>query len=189
MIKTVFALLVASALTGCGPKDPVPSGPQHPADPSAAEAPEGTPEPGLPSEPAPGGEPGHEHGAKGPEALIAAEMRAFEAARPVLEASCAHCHGAESSNEEALEHFSMAGGYPFTGHHAGEIGETVRKVLGVEGGEATMPLDDPGSVKGDELERVVAWTRAYDRAKEAGAGYHGDEGDHGHGGHGHARAE
>jgi hypothetical protein len=72
--------------------------------------------------------------------------------------------------------------YPFAGHHAHEVAAEVRKVLGVGGGEPTMPLDKPGAVKGDELALVVAWADAFDRAHAAQ-----DEGhqDHGQGTHKH----
>ena len=173
--------MALATLASCGPKQPVPSGPDHPADPTAAEAPE---------PPAPHGA---EAGASDPEALIAAEMKAYEAAKPVFGSRCASCHtsrGASSMKlkKKALEHFSIDS-YPFTGHHAGELGATIRKVLGVEGDEPTMPMDDPGAVEGEELALIVAWSRAYDRAKDAGAGHHGTSSGHDHGGHRHGHGD
>lgn len=116
-------------------------------------------------------------------------MTAYQAAKPVFDTYCAGCHTTgtgkpKKARKEALKHFSMDA-YPFTGHHVGELGETVRKVLGVGKGKATMPMDDPGAVKGEELALVVAWTKAYDQAAQAGAGYHGEAKGNDHGGHGH----
>ena len=56
--------------------------------------------------------------------MIAAEMAAYEAARPVFATYCAECHTTGSGKpskkrKEALKHFSMDQ-YPFTGHHVGE---------------------------------------------------------------------
>lgn len=59
--------------------------------------------------------------------------------------------------------------YPFRGHHADDIGASIRRVLGGSGKKATMPKDGPGSVQGDDLALVLAWADAFDRAKSAGA--------------------
>jgi hypothetical protein len=58
--------------------------------------------------------------------------------------------------------------YPLGGHHADDIGTSVRRALGTAGAKATMPKTDPGAVKGDELALVLAWADAFDRAKKAG---------------------
>ena len=66
--KTTLIFLGATALAGCSPREPVPSGPKHPANPCAAEAPLDAPAPARPAEepqrpaetPAP--EPDHDHG-------------------------------------------------------------------------------------------------------------------------------
>jgi hypothetical protein len=79
-----------------------------------------------------------------------------------------------------LHHFDV-GTYPFGGHHATEIGATVREVLGVGGGAPTMPRNAPGAVKGAELEAVVVWSRAFDQAHAAGLHHHGAPGAHEHG--------
>jgi hypothetical protein len=56
-------------------------------------------------------------------------------------------------------------GYPFQGHHAGEAGTVIRKVLGAAGGrKPTMPSDDPGAVTGEDLAKILAWADAFDRA-------------------------
>jgi mono/diheme cytochrome c family protein len=212
LLAAAPAAVLLTAWLGCAPKQPVPNGPNHPADPAAAEAP-AAPDPAPPAdEHAAGGghgddhgaagdatddHAGHEHGGAGADdvdPLIAAEMTAYQAAKPIFEQHCASCHTSSGTpskaKKKALGHFTMDS-YPFGGHHAGELGTTIRKVLGAGGGKPTMPKDDPGAVEGRELELVVAWTRAYDDAARAGVGYHGDakEDDHGdgdgHGGHDH----
>jgi hypothetical protein len=70
--------------------------------------------------------------------------------------------------------------YPFGGHHAAEITGAIRKVLAIGGGKATMPMDDPGAVKGDELALIAAWADAYDKADQAGAHGEHEHGDHQH---------
>jgi mono/diheme cytochrome c family protein len=174
LVTTALAALLASAI-GCGDKPPAGRGAADPADPRAPEA----PEPPGPATVEP----------DDAEALAAAERRAFEAARPAFETHCSRCHtrGGAKSQPEALEHVAMDS-YPFTGAHTADLGVQIREVLGAGGGEATMPKDDPGAVRGAELERIVEWTVAYDRAHEAGAGHHGEhqEGvEQGDGGHDH----
>lgn len=112
-----------------------------------------------------------------PEALAAAETAAFEKARPVFEKHCSKCHSREGKNAKpkSLDHFDMTS-YPFGGHHAAEIAAELRKVLAIGGGKAIMPMDNPGAVKGDELDLIAAWADAYDKAHEGGS--------HGHDGHG-----
>jgi len=206
-----LALTALLAWQGCAPKEPVPSGPTHPADPAAAEAPAAPAAAHAGEEHAEGEGRRHEHGGHDhhgsgeaengghehehehehggatkddPDALIAAEMNAYQAAKPVFEEHCASCHTSSDKpskvRKKALGHFTMDA-YPFGGHHAGELGATIREVLGVDGGKPTMPKDDPGAVEGQELELVVAWSRAYDAAAKAGAGYHGQIEDHDHG--------
>ncbi len=104
------------------------------------------------------------------------ERQAYERARPVLERYCASCHTSQRGSAAALVHFSMDG-YPFGGHHANEIAGTIRQVLGVNGEKATMPQGRPGVVKGEELQRVIDWADAVDRA-QASALPHGHEGGH-----------
>lgn len=94
------------------------------------------------------------------------ETAAFEAARPAFEHQCFRCHtsAGKKSKPKALEHIAMDR-YPFGGHHAGEAGKAIRKVLGADGkSKATMPSDDRGAVAGDELARILAWADAFDRA-------------------------
>lgn len=108
---------------------------------------------------------------------IALERAAYERAKPVFDKYCADCHTTAKAqgpeHAEALEHFSMDG-YPFGGHHAHELGEEIREVLGADGGEATMPEDDPGVVQGEELALVLAWADAFDEAQAARGGNHED---------------
>jgi hypothetical protein len=117
---------------------------------------------------------------------IAQEMQAYEQARPVFEKYCAGCHterAKDTEHAEALLHFTMDR-YPFGGHHAGEIADEIREVLGAEGNEPTMPPDKPGVVQGNELKLVLAWADAFDRAqavraKEQGQAPH-HPGEHAH---------
>lgn len=122
------------------------------------------------------------------ERLVRAERVAFAAAKPVFEEFCESCHtGTAKQNRKALKHFNMDG-YPFTGHHAHELGAVIRKVLGVGGGKATMPKNDKGAVVGAKLELVAAWSRAFDAAHEkakAGDSQHEQPGKHHDHGSGH----
>ena len=124
---------------------------------------------------------GHEgHGGD----VTAAEKAAFERARPVFEKHCYRCHSTRggNGNKKALPHLDMDT-YPFAGHHAGELGAKIREVLGATGKEPTMPDDEPGAVKGDELKRVLAWADEFDKAhpaQEHEEHEHGVAGDLGH---------
>lgn len=151
-------------LAACGPKDVIPAGPDHPASPGA---PSGATGAGTSV-------------AEDEQAIAAAEQAAYERARPVFERYCAKCHSSkgEKASPKKLGHLNIDG-YPFGGHHAGEIGAAIREVLGVTGEEATMPMDAPGAVKGEELEAIVEWSKAFDRAHAAGLHQHGEHGDHG----------
>ncbi len=108
-----------------------------------------------------------------PEQLVAAEMEAFEKARPVFEEHCSTCHmpgnKPSKTRKKALKHFSM-GSYPFGGHHAHELATAIPKALGAAGDEATMPKDDPGAVQGEQLDLVLAWAAAHEKARAVGAG-------------------
>src|SRR2546423_664974 len=108
---------------------------------------------------------GHEAGR--PSKPSPEEQAAYASARPVFERHCFRCHttGGKKAKRKALDHISMDG-YPFKGHHAGEAGTVVRKVLGAGGDrKATMPSDDPGAVTGDDLAKILAWADAFDRAQ------------------------
>ncbi|HKO90915.1 MAG TPA: hypothetical protein VJU61_07180 [Polyangiaceae bacterium] len=115
-----------------------------------------------------------------PTEIGAAELAAYSQAKPVFEAHCASCHAtrSSSSNAEALEHFNMDA-YPFGGHHATGIGSAIREVLGASGAKPTMPRDKPGAVQGSELQLVLAWADAFDRAHPENSAAHGhDDNDH-----------
>jgi hypothetical protein len=102
--------------------------------------------------------------------LLANEHTAFEKAKPVFEKYCSGCHtkSGKQATEKKLDHFEMTS-YPFGGHHAGTLGPTIRKVLAIGGGKATMPDSKPGIVKGDDLAVISAWTKAWDASQAAGA--------------------
>lgn len=112
-------------------------------------------------------------------------MAAFEKAKPIFEKQCASCHvqGNRGAKKKTLEHFDMTK-YPFGGHHADEVTESIRKALAIGGGKATMPKNKPGSVPPDDLALITAWADAYDAAMAGGA-HEGRPGHDAHGGHGH----
>lgn len=118
------------------------------------------------------------------EKLELAEKAAYERARPIFEKHCARCHSSAGKKvkPKALEHISMDT-YPFGGHHAADAGEEVRQVLGLTGEDATMPMDDPGAVTGDDLRVVDEWAKAFQASKAAGLHQEGATGHEGHGGH------
>jgi hypothetical protein len=113
---------------------------------------------------------------KDPE-LLAAEMAAFEKAKPVFDRWCAKCHSKQGkmAGAKKLDHFDMTS-YPFGGHHAMEISREIRKSLGIGGGSPKMPADNKGAVQGEELELIKAWADAFDASHAAGA--HQDGGHH-----------
>lgn len=110
--------------------------------------------------------------------LLAMETAAWDKAQPVFEKYCAGCHTTTGKKKSAkkLDHFNMDT-YPLAGHHAATIGFTIRDVLGLSGKKPTMPSGKPGSVQGEELAAVKAWTDAWEVAEKAGK--------HPHHGHGH----
>ena len=55
--------------------------------------------------------------------------------------------------------------YPFGGHHAGDMADTIRKVLGATGQRATMPADRPGVVRGAELATILKWADAFEGSR------------------------
>lgn len=177
MKKLCCLFLLAAA---CGSKSPAPAIPDYDPDPIAspdagsepvATAPDAAPEPAEPDPEQVKAE------------LLAAETAAYETAKPVFEKYCSGCHqqGKKKATQKKLDHFDMTS-YPFSGHHAGEMAETIRAVLGIDGGKATMPYDKPGSVKGDDLAAIAAWADAFQASHEGGAheGMAGHEGHHGH---------
>jgi hypothetical protein len=126
------------------------------------------------------------HGAQSPsqsaDALLAAEQDAYQRAKPVFDKYCAKCHSSagKKAKKATLDHFSMDT-YPFGGHHETEMGEAMRAVLGVAGKRPTMPKDQPGIVRGDELALIVAWSEAFDKSHAAGLHHHGAGHQHGSG--------
>lgn len=132
----------------------------------------------APAEPAAPAEPPPPDPAKVKMDLLAAETAAYEKAKPVFEKWCASCHTktGKKTSAKKRDHFDMTT-YPFGGHHAAEIGDEIREVLGVTGKKPTMPSNKKGAVKGEELELIKAWADAFDAAREGGA--HEGRGDHG----------
>ena len=113
-------------------------------------------------------------------AIAAAETAAYERAKPIFARYCSKCHSStgKKATKKRLAHFSIDT-YPFGGHHAEEVGATIREVLGVAGEKPTMPKDAPGRVKGAELEAIVEWSQAFDKAHAAGLHDHGEHKGHG----------
>jgi len=182
MTRSFITTAIATALIACGSKAPAPK--TTPTEPSASGAPpiaagsdahQEAPKPTEPEKPAapPKPDPKVE--------LVAAETSAWTTAKPVFEKYCATCHTKDGKKaaKKKLDHFDM-GTYPPGGHHTATIGFTIRDVLGISGKKATMPFDKPGSVKGDELAAIKAWTDAWEAAEKAGAhgAVHRDDDDH-----------
>ncbi len=98
------------------------------------------------------------------------ELAAYEAARPVFQRYCATCHSGSGQlwRVSNTSHFDMSR-YPFGGHHASTITATIRRVLGATGQRATMPPSRSSTpvVQGAELQLVLAWADAVDRATAA----------------------
>ncbi|MEJ7598384.1 MAG: hypothetical protein WKG01_10775 [Kofleriaceae bacterium] len=131
-------------------------------------------------EPAPESTPAAPDPAKIKADLLALEMAAYEKSKPVFAKFCASCHskGQKNAKKKTLDHFDIST-YPFAGHHAMELGEAVRDVLGLTGDKPTMPKGKPGAVKGDDLALIAAWADAFDAAHKGGA-HEGQGHDHGH---------
>lgn len=165
MNKNVWlAVLTGISLTACGGgSQPEATEPAPAEDPEAAAPAEPEPAP----EPAPEPEPDP---AQVKAELLAQEKSAFELAQPIFKKHCARCHekGNKKAKPKILKHFDMTS-YPFGGEHADEMGKEIREVLAIGGGKATMPMDKPGSVEGDELALIAAWADAYDKAAAGGA--------------------
>ncbi|MFO0750003.1 MAG: hypothetical protein U1F43_30685 [Myxococcota bacterium] len=103
-------------------------------------------------------------------ALMAAELSAYESAKPVFTAACGGCHAAGSklATAKKLEHLDVTG-YPFKSRHLVSLTATLRHVLGIDGAKPTMPKQKPGSVQGADLALVEAWAKAFDAAEAGGA--------------------
>jgi hypothetical protein len=107
----------------------------------------------------------------GPSASLDGHQAAFEAARPAFARHCFRCHTAageagRKTRAKAIRHVDM-GSYPFGGHHPHDVASSVRtSLLGDEarGKKPTMPADDVGSVTGPDLEAILAWASAFERA-------------------------
>jgi ribosomal protein L12E/L44/L45/RPP1/RPP2 len=171
-----FALLLLALGTACGSS---PAATQTETVATSEPAATAEPEAEAPEEEAPPVE--AEPETPEPVDLMAVEMAAYEAAKPVFEDQCGMCHTPEEGRKKpkkGVGHFSMAG-YPFGGHHSAELGQTIRVSIGGTDKAATMPQDDPGSLEGKDLELLLAWADAFDAAAAAKVGYHANP-DHGH---------
>jgi hypothetical protein len=167
-LPSVVGLVSLPILVSCGasPPKPAPETPAHPEHNEHAHA--------------------EEAASTSPSAAVTEEERtAYEKARPVFETYCAKCHTTQGNGSAmAMHHFNMDT-YPFGGHHATQITATIREVLGASGKPATMPRDNPGAVKGQDLQVILAWADAYDRAHPKSrtsdeAHHHDDDDEHMH---------
>jgi type IV secretory pathway VirB10-like protein len=180
MIRLLITYAIATALAACGSKSSTPkTTPSEPAGtgtPAAADSHTSAemPKPAeseKAAEPAKPTEPAHAEPKPDPKAqLMAAETAAWETAKPVFTKHCSTCHTKDGKKaaKKKLDHFDMDT-YPPGGHHTATIGFTIRDVLGISGKKATMPYDKPGSVKGDDLAAIKAWTDAWEAAEKGGA--------------------
>jgi mono/diheme cytochrome c family protein len=174
-----FALFALLAQFACGSKSPAPTTAPATEQPEHHHAAEAPPDAST-SQPAPAEKPAE--APVDPKAeLLAAETDAWNAAKPVFDQACAGCHttAGKKASKKKLDHFNFDS-YPPGGHHAATIGFTIRDVLGISGKKPTMPDDKPGSVKGDDLAKIKAWTDAWEAAEKAGAHPAGPKHDHSH---------
>ena len=165
-----IALILAAAAASCGGKPPTQAtSPAAPvSEPSAAPPPVAqAPVPADPVEPV---TPVAPDPAVSRAELLASERTAWDAAKPVFDKACASCHtkAGKKAAKKKLDHFDMDS-YPLGGHHTQTIGVTIRNVLGISGKKPTMPFDKPGSVQGDDLAKIKAWTDAWAAAEQAAA--------------------
>ena len=170
MATYVSALFISVSLAACGSKSP-PSTPAPEAAHDHGEVDHTSAGSAVPTTaPAPPSEPPAPDPAKIKADLLASETAAWETAKPVFVKSCASCHtkAGKKSAKKKLDHMDMDT-YPIGGHHTGTIGYAIRDVLGISGKKPTMPDNKPGSVQGDDLEKIKLWTDAWEAADKGGA--------------------
>lgn len=102
--------------------------------------------------------------------LLAAETAGYENAKPVFDKYCSGCHSKDGKKATAkkLDHFNITT-YPFGGHHVATMATTLRHVLGIDGAKPSMPYDNKGAVKGDDLAKIAAFADAWEAADKGGA--------------------
>lgn len=176
MIKRPY-LGAVIALMACGSKAPPPTTQAPDEPPAAVVASEPSPTPAATTSPDPATtapevhpEPATPDPSQVKQELLAAEMSAYEQAKPVFDKFCASCHskGGPGAKKGTLAHFETTS-YPFQGHHIDDLGASVRKTLGVGGKKATMPRNKPGSVQGEDLALILKWADAFDASHSGGA--------------------
>lgn len=174
MTKYLITFVAAAALAACGsapaPAPTAPVEPDHAAHHGAGSASEPATPDATPAQPAAPAEPSRPDPAKQKAALLAAETAGWETAKPAFEKACATCHtkAGKKAAKKKLDHFDMTT-YPIGGHHTATIGFSIRDVLGLSGKKPTMPFNKPGSVQGDDLANIKAWTDAWEAADRGGA--------------------
>ncbi len=169
MLRTIL-MMTALSLAACGSSSSTPIAPGPPQTPDAAPR-----DVVAPADAAPVALPPPVDAAPPPPdpaaimaALLADETAAYEAAKPVLVATCARCHqqGGKKASRGKLKHFDMTS-YPFTGHHTREVGPKLREVLGAAGKPASMPPD--GDLTPEQLAPMLRLAEAWDAAEAGGA--------------------
>ena len=171
MTKQLATILSAALAISCGSKPAAPTTPSDPPHEGSGSAMGSgtttTPDPVKP-DPKPVDPPMPDQTKIKADAQ-AAEMVAYEKAKPVFAKACASCHtkAGKKATQKKLDHFTMDT-YPFGGEHTASIGNEVRKVLGIDGDKPTMPFDKPGSVKAEDLATIKAWTEAWQVSGKAG---------------------
>lgn len=168
-----LVIVLVSALAACGgSKSAAPTTPPPATGDGAGSGSAMAEKPAEPTQPAEPTKPAEPAAPAGPSKadLMAAETAAYEKAKPVFDKYCASCHtkAGKKATAKKLDHFTMDT-YPFGGEHTKSIGNEIRVVLGIDGGKKpTMPYDKPGSVKGDDLALIKAWTEAWQASGKAG---------------------
>jgi hypothetical protein len=156
------SLIVAAVVLGSAScKSQPPESPPAPAQTVQREKPDSR----TPPVPAPASD----RQPAGAAAGASSDVTAYAMARPALVKHCFRCHTTAGTKAKAkiLKHLSLDQ-YPPTGHHAHELGPVFRRVLignPAKGKRPTMPADDRGALTVEEIETILAWADAFDRAR------------------------
>lgn len=181
MTKAALYLLAATALAACGSNSSVaPTAPKEPLHDGDHEGMASGGAVRTPDSPAASSEPPRLDPATVMKArLRVAEAVAFEAARPVFARACAMCHtkAGKKATKKTLDNFNLDL-YSLGEQHTATIGFTIRDVLGISGKKPTMPYDKPGSIQGDDLAAIKAWSDTWEASYKVGAHLFVDQAEH-----------
>ena len=162
MNKAWWSILIMAALGACAAHSEEPVSPSAPAPyapaASLAMAPSASPPPSSLATQTPTATPLAPPSASAP---AATEQTTAQKARAVFNQQCASCH-IEGTNAKATKHFKLDHDV-LAGHHVGSLGKTMRQVLGMNGGKATMP---PGghALSPEDAQLLVSWADEQDRS-------------------------